>query len=90
MDKGFFQVRYERSTEREKKFLYAMVDCGKLPCTIGNVAENMHKHVNQISPIRAQVISKGLIYPVRYKELDFTVPKFDAFLKRKRADLTAQ
>lgn len=38
--------------------------------------------VNSISTIRAQLINKGIIYPIRYKELDFTVPEFDGFIRR--------
>lgn len=82
LDKGFFKVRYERCSEMDKKFIFAMVDCGELPCTISNVARNMNKTVKSISPTRAQLINKGLIYAVRHSELDFTVPEFDGFIKR--------
>ena len=82
LDKGFFKVRYERCAESDKKFVFAMVKCGELPCTISNVAKNMHKSVSSISTTRAQLINKGIIYSVRYKELDFTVPEFDGFIKR--------
>ncbi|HIT85910.1 MAG TPA: ATP-binding protein [Candidatus Ornithomonoglobus intestinigallinarum] len=82
LDKGFFKVRYERCSEMDKKFIFAMVRCGELPCTISNVAKNMNKTVKSISPIRAQLINKGLIYAVRHSELDFTVPEFDGFIKR--------
>ena len=82
LDVGFFKVRYERCSEMDKKFLFAMVKCGELPCTISNVANNMHKNVSSISTIRAQLINKGIIYPIRYKELDFTVPEFDGFIRR--------
>ncbi len=82
LDIGFFKVRYERCSEMDKKFIFAMVKCGELPCTISNVANNMNKSVSSISTIRAQLINKGIIYPVRYKELDFTVPQFDGFIKR--------
>lgn len=37
---------------------------------------------NLASPVRAQLISKGIIYAVRYKELDFTVPEFDKYIQR--------
>ena len=82
LDNGFFKVRYERCAESDKKFIFAMVKCGELPCTISNVAQNLHKNVNSISTTRAQLISKGIIYPVRYKELDFTVPEFSGFIQR--------
>lgn len=82
LDNGFFRSRYERCAESDKKFIFAMVKCGELPCTISNVAKNLHKNVSSISTTRAQLISKGIIYPVRYKELDFTVPEFSGFIQR--------
>ena len=82
LDEGFFKSRYERCAESDKKFIFAMVKCGELPCTISNVAKNMKKSVNSISTTRAQLINKGIIYPVRYKELDFTVPEFSGFIER--------
>ena len=82
LDNGFFKVRYQRCSEMDKKFLFAMVACGELPCTITNVAANMKKSVQSISTIRAQLINKGIIYAATYKELDFTVPEFDGFIKR--------
>lgn len=82
LDHGFFKARYERCAESDKKFIFAMVECGKLPCTISNVAHNLGKDVSSISTTRAQLINKGIIYPVRYKELDFTVPEFSGFIQR--------
>lgn len=82
LDNGFFRVRYERCAESDKKFIFAMVMCDELPCTISNIANNLHKTVSQISTTRAQLINKGIIYPIRYKELDFTVPEFDNFIRR--------
>ena len=82
LDKGFFKVRYERCSEADKKFVFAMVKCGELPCTISNVAKVMGKQVSSISTSRAQLIAKGIIYSVKYKELDFTVPEFSGFIQR--------
>lgn len=82
LDEGFFKSRYERCAESEKKFIFAMVKCGELPCTISNIAQNMNKSVASISTTRAQLINKGIIYPVKYKELDFTVPEFPGFIQR--------
>ena len=82
LDVGFFKVRYERCAESDKKFVFAMVKCGELPCTISNVAKNLHKSVSAISTTRAQLINKGIIYPIRYKELDFTVPEFSGYIQR--------
>lgn len=87
LDAGFFKVRYERSTKREKDFMFAMVKCGSLPCNITNVANIMGKSVGSISPIRAQLINKGLIYATGLAEIDFTVPEFDNYLKRVNSEL---
>ena len=86
LDVGFFRSRYERCAESDKKFIFAMVKCGELPCTISNVAYNLNKTVTSISTTKAQLISKGIIYPVRYKELDFTVPEFAGYIRRHDED----
>lgn len=82
LDVGFFKVRYERCSDGEKKFVFAMVRCGELPCTISNVAKRLDKKVKTISPTRAQLINKGIIYPIRHSELDFTVPEFAGYIQR--------
>lgn len=82
LDTGFFKVRYERCSDGEKNFVFAMVYCDELPCTISNVSKILRKKVKTISPTRAQLINKGIIYPVRYSELDFTVPEFPGFIRR--------
>ena len=82
LDIGFFKVRYERCADSDKKFIFAMVKCGELPCAISNIAKTLHKNVSQISTTRAQLINKGIIFPIRYKELDFTVPEFSGFIQR--------
>lgn len=82
LDTGFFKVRYERCSDGDKKFIFAMVKCDELPCTISNIAKQLRKKVKTISPTRAQLINKGIIYPVRHSELDFTVPEFSGFIRR--------
>lgn len=82
LDQGFFRVRYERCSESDKKFVFAMVSCGELPCTISNIAAQLNKTTQSISPARGQLINKGIIYPVRYSELDFTVPEFSGYIER--------
>lgn len=82
LDEGFFSVRYDRCTPRQKEFLIAMVRCGELPCTLANVAHYMERDVSSIGPLRAQLISKGMIYSAARGEVDFTVPQFDRYLRR--------
>ena len=71
-------------------FIFAMVKCGDLPCTISNVARIMKKEVKSISPYRAQLINKGVIYATGHAEIDFTVPGFDEYLKRINPELTIE
>lgn len=87
LDAGFFKVRYDRCTQKEKMFIFAMVKCGDLPCTIANVAKIMKRSVSSISPYRAQLINKGVIYATAHGEVDFTVPGFDEYLKRMNPEL---
>lgn len=86
LDSGFFHVRYDRCTQMEKAFMAAMVKCGELPCTISNVAVIMNREVKSIGIFRSSLIRKGLIYSTSYGEIDFTVPQFDAFIKRTYPD----
>ena len=90
LDKGFFKIRFDRCTKKEHDFLVAMIRCGNLPCTISNVAEVLEKKVSSVSPTRAQLISKGIIYSTGHGEIDFTVPQFDRYLKRINPELTIE
>lgn len=38
--------------------------------------------MSAISPLRAKLINKGIIYSTGHGEIDFTVPLFDEYLKR--------
>lgn len=82
LDIGFFKVRYERCSDGEKRFVFAMVSCEEQPCTISNISKKLGKRGKAISPTRAQLINKGIIFPVRHSELDFTVPEFSGFIQR--------
>lgn len=82
LDESFFSARYNRSTSKEKEFLYAMSKCKAFPCAMSDVALNMRKVQNSISQFRNNLINKGLVYAPSYGEVDFTVPQFDLFLKR--------
>lgn len=85
LDAGFFSVRYNRTTGLEKEFMSAMARCETLPCEISGVAAIIGRTVGSISPCRAQLINKGLIYATGHAKIDFTVPKFDEFLRRQEA-----
>ena len=87
LDKGFFAVRYNRCTKLEKYFINAMVRSSDLPCNISAVASIMNRRTTSVSPIRGQLIDKGLIYSTAHGQIDFTVPQFDGFIKRINPEL---
>lgn len=82
LDESFFRVRFDRLTPAEKLYLRAMAELGEGPHRSGDIAEMLHKEVTQLGPIRAQLISKGMIWSPNHGDTDFTVPLFDNFMKR--------
>ncbi len=86
LDENFFRVRFERLTPGEKKFLRAMTEIGKAPYRIADVAEMLGVKVGSLSPRRAKLINKGMIFSPTYGDLDFTVPLFDQFMRRAMPD----
>lgn len=82
LDEGFFKVRFDRATPTEQKFMFAMAQCDKTPCNIGDVANIMGKDTTSIGPVRAQLIHKGLIFATRHGAIDYTVPGFAKYLRR--------
>jgi GTPase SAR1 family protein len=82
LDENFFRVRYDRMTPSEKDFMRAMAELGAGPYRIGEVADIMGLKVGSLSPRRANLIHKGMIYSPTHGDLDFTVPLFDDFMRR--------
>ncbi len=82
LDEGFFRVRFDRLVPSEKKFLRAMAELGPGPHRTGDVANGLTVLVTSLGPVRANLISKGMIYSPEHGKLAFTVPLFDEFMKR--------
>ena len=86
LDNSFFRVRLDRCTPFEKNYLRAMAELGSGPHKSGDIAELMGRTSQQVAPLRANLISKGMIYSPAYGDNNFTVPLFDGFMKRAIAD----
>lgn len=82
LDKNFFRVRFDRLTNSEKHFLRAIAELGPGPQKMGDVADIMNLKIASLSPRRAQLIHKGMIYSPQHGEVAFTVPLFDGFMCR--------
>ncbi|MBC7153357.1 MAG: ATP-binding protein [Rhodobacteraceae bacterium] len=82
LDEGFFQVRFDRLTPKEREYVIAMAELGKGPYRSSEVAERLGEPPSKLGPRRAQIIAKGMIYSPQYGDIDFTVPMFDDYLRR--------
>jgi hypothetical protein len=82
LDESFFRVRFDRLTPSEKTYLRAMAELGPGPHRSGDIANLLGKEVSALGPRRAQLINKGMIYSPSHGDTAFTVPLFDAFMKR--------
>jgi hypothetical protein len=85
LDDGFFMVRYERrATNAERDFLHAMARCSGPPYSIADITRALGKDDQRsLSVRRNTMIKKGLIYAPQHGCLDYTVPRFADFLKRR-------
>jgi len=84
LDEGFFSVRFDRLTPKEREYVIAMSELGKGPYRSSDVADQLKEPPSKLGPRRAQIISKGMIYSPEYGDIDFTVPMFDDYLRRNR------
>ncbi len=82
LDEGFFRVRFDRLTPREKEYLYALAVLGDGAQRSGAIAEKLHATAQSVASIRNILIKKGMIYSPAHGDTDFTVPLFGDFMKR--------
>lgn len=82
LDQGFFRVRLERLTPSERNYLRAMADLGPGPHRSGDIAAKLGRKAEQVAPVRSKIIAKGMAYAPAHGDIAFTVPMFDAYLKR--------
>jgi hypothetical protein len=82
LDEGFFKVRFDRLTPKEREYVIAMAKLGQGPYRSSDVANVLGESSQSLGPCRAKIISKGMIYSPSYGDIDFTVPMFDDYLRR--------
>jgi hypothetical protein len=88
LDEGFYEVRLERTPASERKYMLAMAALGgDGRAKSGEVARLLgHEGPGGAAVTRDGLLKKGLVYSPRYGDVDFTVPRFAAFLARTSAD----
>jgi hypothetical protein len=83
LDENFFRVRIGRVSTAELQYLAAMADLGTGPYKSGEIATKLGRSgPQQVAPLRARLINKGLIYSPGHGLSEFTVPQFDDFMRR--------
>ena len=86
LDEGFFKVRFDRLTPREREYVIAMAKLGAGPYRSSDVADALKETHQSLGPRRAQIISKGMIYSPSHGDIAFTVPLFNEYLIRNYVD----
>ncbi|MDX2237690.1 MAG: ATP-binding protein [Hyphomonadaceae bacterium] len=83
LDESIFNVRLARLSERQKEYARAMAEFGAGPCSSAEVAKALGATQSQVAPYRDDLIQKGMAYAPERGQIAFTVPKFDAFMRRR-------
>jgi len=82
LDDGFFKVRFDRLTPKEREYVIAMAQLGAGPYRSSDVATALGETSQSLGPRRSQIISKGMIYSPSHGDIAFTVPMFNDYLSR--------
>jgi hypothetical protein len=83
LDASIYEVRVQRATVEERRYLRAMAELGDGPYRSGQVAAMLGRTTPAVSMTRARLIDKGLVYATEdYGHVDYTVPRFAEFLRR--------
>lgn len=82
LDEEFFGLRVGRTTAAELGLCRALASLGEGRQPFREVARRMGREPRSLSPTRAALIRKGLIYPAERGQIAFTVPHFGRYLER--------
>ncbi len=83
LDEEFFHARFEKATPAERRYMAAMADLGDGTYKTGDVAGRLGGRASSSSVHRDSLIKKGLIFSPDHGEVDFTVPHFSPFMRRR-------
>ena len=83
LDTSIYEVRVQRATDQERRYMRAMAELGSGPYKSGDVAAKLGRRTSEVSMIRQRLLDKGLVYATEdYGYVDFTVPRFGEFMAR--------
>lgn len=83
LDASIYEVRIQRATDQERRYMRAMAELGSGPYQSGDVATKLGRKTSEVSMIRQRLLDKGLVYATEdYGYVDFTVPRYGEFMAR--------
>jgi AAA ATPase domain len=83
LDSSIYEVRIQRATDQERRYMRAMAELGSGPYRSGDVAAKLGRKTSEVSVVRQRLLEKGLVYATEdYGYVDFTVPRFGEFMAR--------
>jgi hypothetical protein len=82
LDDNFFRVRFDRCTPAERRYMRALAEFGAGPHRSGDIAAALGVRTQSVGPVRSSLIKKGMIYSPQHGDTAFTVPLFDAYMRR--------
>jgi AAA ATPase domain len=88
LDQSFFKVRLDRCTPSEKKYMRALAQLGSGRHRSAGVADILGVKITSVAPVRNGLIRKGMIFSPSYGDTEFTVPMFDAYMRRAIPDFS--
>ena len=84
LDEEFFDNRVEQATKEERRYMAAIADLGDGPQSTAEVTGRAgYKRRTSSGKARQALIRKGLIYDPEFGTVDFTVPHFADFMRRR-------
>lgn len=86
LDSGFYRSRWDRATPTERDYLRAMAADGDEGSSSSEIARRLRRKPTSLGPVRAKLISKGIVYAPEHGRIAFTVPRMAAFIARQPAE----
>ena len=82
LDASFFRVRFDRLTPTKSVTCAPWPNSGPARTVPAKSPRALGQKVSTVAPLRNTLIAKGMLYSPAHGDTAFTVPLFDAFMKR--------
>ncbi|MFD5521066.1 ATP-binding protein [Streptomyces sp. NPDC127066] len=83
LDHAFFKVRTDRASPDQLSVLRAMAEFRKESVKFDEIARVVETENDGLANLLDQLASRTMVYSPRYGEYAFTVPHYDAYLRRR-------